>query len=64
LKICSPLFVPVIAAAIGNKKVIVSGLTVGIIGYAIGNYLGYIVAEVLKAFEKSKTFIYSSLSRF
>ncbi|MFO8021600.1 MAG: DUF819 family protein [Perlabentimonas sp.] len=48
--VCSPPFVPVIAAAIGNKKVIVSGLTVGIIGYAIGNYLGYIVAQVLKYF--------------
>jgi uncharacterized membrane protein len=48
--ICSPLFVPVIAAAIGNKRVIVSGLTVGIIGYAIGNYLGLIVAEFLKVF--------------
>ncbi|MDY0198986.1 MAG: DUF819 family protein [Tenuifilaceae bacterium] len=48
--ICSPPFVPVIAAAIGNKKVIVSGLTIGIIGYAVGNYLGYILAEVLKHF--------------
>ena len=48
--ICSPPFVPVIAAAIGNKKVIVSGLTVGIIGYAAGNYLGYVLAEILKNF--------------
>ncbi|HCX99545.1 MAG TPA: hypothetical protein DG754_05330 [Bacteroidales bacterium] len=48
--VCSPPFVPVIAAAIGNKKVIVSGLTVGIIGYAVGNYLGYIIAEALKFF--------------
>ncbi|MDD3892065.1 MAG: DUF819 family protein [Bacteroidales bacterium] len=48
--VCSPPFVPVIAAAIGNKKVIVSGLTIGIIGYAVGNYLGYIIAELLKLF--------------
>ncbi|HPX05767.1 MAG TPA: DUF819 family protein [Tenuifilaceae bacterium] len=48
--ICSPPFVPVIAGAIGNKQVIVSGLTVGIIGYAVGNYLGYFIAEVLKNF--------------
>lgn len=48
--VCSPPFVPVIAAAIGNKKVIVSGLTIGIIGYAVGNYLGYIIAEFLKLF--------------
>lgn len=42
--VCSPPFVPVIAGAINNREVIVSGLTVGILGYAIGNYLGYIMA--------------------
>ena len=46
--ICSPPFVPVIAGAIRNREVIVSGLTVGIIGYAVGNYLGFMVAEMLK----------------
>lgn len=46
--ICSPPFVPVIAGAIKNREIIVTGLTVGIIGYAIGNYLGFIVAEILK----------------
>jgi len=46
--IFSPPFVPVVAAAIKNKEIIVSGLTVGIIGYAVGNYLGLIVAEFLK----------------
>ncbi len=46
--ICSPPFVPVIAGAIRNREVIVSGLTVGIIGYAVGNYLGFMVAELLK----------------
>lgn len=46
--IFSPPFVPVVAGAIKNKEVIVSGLTVGIIGYALGNYLGVIVAELLK----------------
>lgn len=44
----SPPFVPVIAAALKNKKVIIPGLVVGIIGYAIGNYLGVFVATVLK----------------
>ena len=48
--ICSPPFVPVIASAIKNKQVVISGLTVGILGYAIGNYLGYFVAQVLKLF--------------
>ena len=46
--IFSPPFVPVVAGAINNKEVVVSGLTVGIIGYAFGNYLGVIVAEFLK----------------
>ncbi len=45
--ICSPPFVPAVAGAIKNKEIIVSGLTVGIIGYAIGNYLGVIIAELL-----------------
>ncbi len=48
--IFSPPFVPVIAGAIGNRQVIVSGLTTGLIGYAIGNYLGFAVAEILKGF--------------
>lgn len=48
--ICSPPFVPVIASAIHNRQVIISGLTVGILGYAIGNYLGYIVAQFLRLF--------------
>jgi len=46
--ICSPPFVPLIAAAINNRKVVVVGLTIGLIGYAIGNYLGFLVAEILR----------------
>ena len=48
--ICSPPFVPAVAGALKNKEVIVPGLTVGIIGYAIGNYLGVLVAEFLRTF--------------
>ncbi len=48
--ICSPPFVPVIAGALGNRHVMVSGITIGIIGYAMGNYLGFLVANVLKMF--------------
>ncbi len=48
--ICSPPFVPVVAAALKNKEVIVSGLTVGIIGYAVGNYLGVLLAYLLRGF--------------
>lgn len=48
--ICSPPFVPVIAGAIGNRHVMVSGITIGIIGYAVGNYLGFLIAELLRIF--------------
>ncbi len=48
--ICSPPFVPVVAAALKNKEIIVSGLTVGIIGYAVGNYLGVALALLLRGF--------------
>ncbi len=46
----SPPFVPVVAAALKNKEVMLPGMIVGVIGYAIGNYLGVIVAYFLKAF--------------
>ncbi|HOO98734.1 MAG TPA: DUF819 family protein [Bacteroidales bacterium] len=36
----SPPFVPVVAASLKNKDVIITGITVGIIGYVAGNYLG------------------------
>jgi len=48
--ICSPPFVPVVSSAIKNRNILVPGITVGIIGYAIGNYLGFIVGEILKLF--------------
>lgn len=47
--ICSPPFVPVVAGALRNKAVILSGLTTGIIGYAIGNYLGITIAYLVKS---------------
>jgi uncharacterized membrane protein len=43
-------FVPAVAAAIRNKEVIISGLTVGILGYAFGNYAGVAMAYLLKSF--------------
>lgn len=43
----SPPFVPMIAAAMRNRNVIVAGLTLGIIGYAVGNYLGFLISELL-----------------
>ena len=44
----SPPFVPAVASAIKNKNVIISGLTIGILGYAFGTYLGVLVATILK----------------
>ncbi len=47
--VCSPPFVPVVAKALNNKEIILSGLTTGIIGYAIGNYLGVGFAYIFRA---------------
>jgi len=44
----SPPFVPVVAAAIRNKQVVMSGMIIGVIGYAIGNYLGVAIAYLLR----------------
>ncbi len=46
--ICSPPFVPVVAGALKNREVILTGLIVGIAGYAVGNYLGVFIAYLLK----------------
>jgi uncharacterized membrane protein len=46
--ICSPPFVPVVAGALGNRTIVLSGLTTGIVGYAIGNYLGISLAYLLR----------------
>ena len=45
----SPPFVPVVAAALKNRDVIITGLGVGIVGYAIGNYLGLLIYQLLKS---------------
>lgn len=43
----SPLFVPMIAENMKNKKVIITGVAIGVIGYAVGNYLGIVVNTLL-----------------
>lgn len=48
--IFSPPFVPLVANALKNKDVIVTGITGGIIGYVLGNYLGTTLAYFLKGF--------------
>ena len=45
--LCSPPFVPPIAGAMKNKKVLISGIVVGLVGYAIGTYLGVFLAWIL-----------------
>lgn len=45
--LCSPPFVPPIVGAMGNKKVLISGIVVGLIGYAIGTYLGVAIFYLL-----------------
>lgn len=43
-----PAFVAPVARSLGNKQIIVSGLTSGLMGYAVGNYLGLAVAHLIK----------------
>ena len=45
--LCSPPFVPPIAGAMKNKKVLISGIVVGLVGYAAGTYLGALLAWIL-----------------
>lgn len=45
--ICSPPFVPMMAAAMNNRRVLAGGLAVGVIGYAAGNYLGFLISRLL-----------------
>ena len=43
----SPPFVPMIAASMNNKRVLAPGLAIGVIGYAVGNYLGVLICNIL-----------------
>jgi len=46
--IFSAPFVPTVANALKNKEIILSGITIGIIGYATGNFLGITLAYFLR----------------
>lgn len=48
--IYGPAFVVPVANAIKNKEVIVAGLTAGLVGYAVGNYLGLLVYSIANLF--------------
>lgn len=43
----SPVCVPMIAATMKNRDVVVVGITNGLAGYAVGNYLGYLIFQLL-----------------
>lgn len=43
----SPPFVPLVAALLNNKEIIVLGITVGLLGYMLGNYLGLAIFFLL-----------------
>ena len=46
--LCSPPFVPPVVGAMKNKKVLISGIVIGLVGYAVGTYLGVMIAFLLK----------------
>jgi len=45
--LCSPPFVPPVVGAMKNKKVLISGIVIGLVGYAVGTYLGVAIAYIL-----------------
>lgn len=44
----SPPFVPMTSAAMRNKNALVTGLAAGIVGYALGNHFGVLIAKLLE----------------
>jgi len=43
----SPPFVPVISGVMHNRNVLAPGLAIGVVGYAVGNYLGLLIFKLL-----------------
>ena len=43
-----PAFIGPVADALGNREVVMSGLVSGLVGYAVGNYLGIGIAYLIK----------------
>ena len=44
--ICSPPFVPMLAVALNNQQLLLSGMTAGVIGYALGGVLGISLSQL------------------
>lgn len=45
--LCSPPFIPPVVGAMGNRKVLISGIVIGLVGYAVGTYLGLMMVLLL-----------------
>ena len=48
----SPLCVPMIAATMKNKDVIMVGIANGLLGYAVGNYIGFLMFQLFLGYYK------------
>ena len=46
--LCSPPFVPPVVGAMQNKKVLISGIVIGLVGYALGTYFGVAIYGILQ----------------
>jgi len=44
----SPPFVPLVAASLKNKEIVITGVLIGVAGWVAGNYLGISVAYLLR----------------
>lgn len=44
----SPPFVPMVTVAMSNRTVLVTGLSAGIVGYALGNHFGVLMSKLLE----------------
>lgn len=44
----SPPFVPMVVMALKNRKALIVGLGAGIVGYALGNHFGFLMAKFLE----------------
>ena len=49
--ILSPPLLGPVAERLGNRQVLISGLTTGVAGYALGTYLGIALANLIEAFK-------------
>ena len=46
----SPPFVPVVASSLKNREIILPGLIIGLVGYALGNYIGILLGKMIQLF--------------